>query len=372
MKKPKKKNILLIYIIIAAIILAVALLAPIKNIYRILLCLPALIVLGIRKYKIDPKEKHEIPIYILLYLIAFILLDSICVVTFHKTPIFSINIINNNNIRVYNALGYKVWQCDKKKENDLVIEPFYSKGYLCDTDEIENVSINSLITSLNNNYEEYRNKYVKVTGKISKKDGPKYLEMQSYTESEDNVNGYVTFSETITLAILFEENEDMLDIYDIYDEITIVGKIKNMETNNDKRTIYMYESKIVSNIELDEYEVSAKAIPKRKLKNKEKSLIHENKENKIYTYGLNDIRITFKDKLEYELSSALSSNKITIEELIKDAKEKEMDTKDITNKTIMYKLDNYNIVVCDPEESKDIIITSPKLDINDVTCEIVE
>lgn len=370
MKKQKKKNILLIYIIIATIILLMALFFPLKNIFRIIFCIISLIILSIRKHKLEPKNKKNIPFSMLIYLIAFILIDSVCVITFSKTPIFSINIINSNNIRVYNALGYKVWQCDKNKEKDLVIEPFYVKGYLCNTEEIENVMINNLITSLNNNYEEYRNKYVKVTGKISKKNGPKYLEMQSYTENEENLNGYVTFSETITLAIFFEENEDMLDIFDIYDEITIVGKIKNMETKSDKRIIYMHEAKIVSNIELDEYEIKAKTLPKNKFE--EKNLIHETKENKIYTTGLNDIRIIFKNNLEYELSSALSSNKISMDELIKNAKEKEIDSKNITNKTIMYKFDTYNIIVCDPEISKDIIITTPKTKIQDIKCEIVE
>ena len=92
-----------------------------------------------------------------------------------------------------------------------------------------------------------------------------------------------------------------------HEVVSRIIKIKNMETNNDKRVIYMSESKIVSNIELDEYEVNAKSLPKRKIKDKNKNLIYENKDNKIYTYGINDIRITFKDNLEYELSSALSS-----------------------------------------------------------------
>lgn len=369
MTAKKKKSFLIIYILIAAIILAIALLAPINNIIRLILSIVALIVLSIRKHKLLDKKRKYTPLYTLVYLIALILLDSICVVTFSKTPIFAINIIHNNDIKVYNAIGYKVWQCDTNKPNDLIVEPFYKKGYKCSVEEIENVSINELITSLNNNYEEYRNTFVKVTGKISKKDGQNYIEMQSYTESDDNINGYVTFQEAITLAIIFDDYDQKLDVYDIYDEITVIGKIKNMETKEDKRIIYMYESTLASDIELDEYTITASS---NKKINGDKQLIYTTKDSNVYTYGIENIIVKFKDNLEYELPSVLSSKKLEINEIIKDATEIIIDEKNQENKSKLYKFKTYNIVVCDQEKSKDIIITSPKLKLNDIKCTIAE
>lgn len=370
MSNPKKKEYLLKYIIISIIILAVALLAPINNIIRLILTIISLIILSVRQHKLLGKNQKYLPLYSLAYLIAIILLDSICVVMLNKIPIYAINIINDNNMRVYNALGYQVWQCDKKSNDNLIIKPFYNKGYLCSIEEIENVGINELITSLNNNYEDYRNTYVKVTGKISKKEGQNYIEMKSYQEDEDNLNGYVTFSDTIKLAILFENNEDKLDVYDMYDEITVVGKIKNMETTNDTRTIYMTEAELVSKLKLDEYTVKVNSIPKRNIKD-EKTLIHQTKDNDIYIYGIKDFVVTFDD-VEYELPAVLSSNKLDIKKLIKDANNTVTDLKDPNNKTTLYKLEDYNIVVCDPSNSKDIIFTSPKLTLDDITCTIVE
>ena len=369
MTAKKKKSFLIIYILIAAIILAIALLAPLNNIIRLILSIVALIVISIRKFKLLDKKRKYTPLYTLIYLIALILLDSICVVTFSKTPIFALNIVNNNDIKVYNALGYKVWQCNTKKPNELIVEPFYKKGYKCSVEEIENISINDLITSLNNNYEEYRNTYVKVTGKISKKDGQNYIEMQAYTESEDNINGYVTFQEAITLAIIFDEYDQKLDVYDIYDEITVIGKIKNMETKEDKRIIYMYESTIASDIELDEYTITASS---NKKIDGDKQLIYTAKDSNVYTYGIENIIVKFKDNLEYELPSVLSSKKLEINEIIKDANEIITDEKNQENKSKLYKFKTYNIVVCDQEKSKDIIITSPKLKLNDIKCTIAE
>ena len=370
MNKPKKKELLLKYIIISIIILLIALLAPINNIIRLILTIISLIILSKRQHILLGKKKKLLPIYSLAYLIAIILLDSMCVVTFNKLPIYAINIINDNNMRVYNALGYQVWQCDKDKKDELIVKPFYNKGYLCSIAEIENVDINELITSLNNNYEEYRNTYVKVTGKISKKNGLNYIEMQAYKESEESLNGYVTFSETITLAILFDANVDELDVYDIYDEITVVGKIKNMDTTNDSRIIYMTESELVSNLKLDEYTVEVNSIPKKNIKD-EKTLIHQTKDNDIYIYGIKDFVVTF-DNVEYELPAVLSSNKLDVDKLIKEATNIITDEKDQTNLTKLYVLENYNIVICDSSKSKDIIFTSPKLGLDDVTCTIVE
>ena len=95
------------------------------------------------------------------------------------------------------------------------------------------------------------------------------------------------------------------------------------------------------------------------------------KDNDIYIYGIKDFVVTF-DEVEYELPAVLSSNKLDINKLIKDAKNIVTDLKDPNNKTTLYELEDYNIVVCDPNNSKDIIFTSPKLTLEDITCTVVE
>lgn len=368
MKKKKEIKIITKTRIISLILILLAFLLPINNLFKLLILTFTLILLSVEKRDLLPKKKQKLfPIYTLIYLILFILLDSICVVTLHKIPVFTLSIVTKDNVRVHNALGYKVWQCNKKNSEELVIEPFYRKGYACDIDDIDNVNINDLLTSLNNNFDEYKSTYVKVTGKISRKDGQNYVEMQAYQETEDALNGYVTFSETITLSIMFNQNDSTLDVYDIYDEITVVGLIKNMESIDGKRTIYMYDAKLTSAINLNTYEITATRSKKCK---EDKKLIYETNEDKIYTYCLEDIIVKYQDdNLEYELPSVLSSNKLDIETMIEDANSKKSnkDTKDI-----LYKYDTYNILVCDKETSKDVIIMSPKLDFDDVKCTIVE
>ncbi len=368
MKKKKEIKIITKTRIVSLILILLAFLAPLHNIIKLLILIFTLILLSLEKRDLLPKNKKKLlPLYALIYLIVFILLDSICVVTLHKIPVFTLSIVTKDNVRVHNALGYKVWQCNKNNSEELVIEPFYRKGYACDIDDIDNVNINDLITSLNNNFDEYRNTYVKVTGKISKKDGQNYIEMQAYQENEESMNGYVTFSETITLAIMFSENTEALDVYDIYDEITVVGLIKNMESIDGKRTIYMYEAKLTSIINLNTYTITATRSKKCK---EDKKLIYETTEDKIYTYCLEDIIVKYNDdNLEYELPSVLSSNKLDINTMIDNHDSKKTNK---YNKNILYKYYTYNILVCDKETSKDVIIMSPKLDFDDVKCTIVE
>ena len=368
-KKNKKTNIL--YLIIAIVLLIIALLAPLKNIIRLFVAIFSLLTLSLYKFIKLEKNKKFTPLYTLGYLIFYILLDSICVVTMNKLPIFSTHILNDENVRIYNALGYKVWQCNIE-EKELIIEPFNENGYLCDVEEIENIPINELITSLNNNYDEYRNRYVKTTGKISKKDGANYIEMQAYEENVENINGEVKFTDTITLAIYFPNYTNELDVYDVHDEITVVGKIKNMETVNDKRIIYMYETKLTSKIELDTYTVTATVTPSENKTSKEKQLLQETLENNIYKYGLDNIIVKYNDNLEYELSSVLSSNKLSINAIIEQAEEEITDKKNPDNKSKLYKFKTFNIIVCNPENSKDIFITSPKTEFDDIECTIVE
>jgi hypothetical protein len=205
MKKKKNAKIVTKSRIVALILTLLAFLLPLHNIIKLLIIITALTLLTLETKSLLPKNKKKLlPLYTLLFLIVFILLDSIVVVTLHKIPVFTLSIVTKDRVRVHNALGYKVWQCNKY-EDELVIEPFYKKGYACDIEDIDNVNINDLITSLNNNFDEYKSTFIKVTGKISKKDGQNYIEMQAYQDNEDSMNGYVTFSEQLHYQFFFRK-----------------------------------------------------------------------------------------------------------------------------------------------------------------------
>ena len=229
---------------------------------------------------------------------------------------------------------------------------FNKQGYLCDMSNIDTVYSNSFLSTVIENYSDYKNQYVKINGKISKKNGLNYIEMQAYDPNSESINGSVTFYENITLRILFTNNEEELNNYDIYDNITVIGSIKNLETINGSHYIYMSDAKVLSIRNLDKYKISFT------IDNKcdEKTMIYSDDTKDIYEYCLLNAFITYEDGSNYELGNVLSSGKLNIDEMINNYKTKEED-----KENILYKFDNYNILVCNNTEKENIIIGSNKL-----------
>lgn len=358
-KQKEKNKINFKYFMIGVIGALIAFILPKYNLVRLSLMIIAIILFTIVFSKENKKPQASFMKKIILFCSFFLILviiDAINVVTFKKIPIFSYNITNTKQTRVYNALGYRVWQCNKEDYKNLKVDPFYQKGYSCDSVDIEEMDSNSFLNSVIENYDLYKNSYLKINGKISKKNGQNYLEMQPYETNEITVNGYVTFADNITLKILFNNNDDALDKYDVYDDITVVGIIKNMETQDNHYIIYMYDAKVVSNITEETYEVSLT----KDSECQEQSLLYQSDNYNIYTYCTKEVFVTSNSK-KYELPMALSSNKISLDYLLDNYTSKDDDLEGNT----LYKFTNYNVVKCG---SKDLIIGPTQMTFQDITC----
>lgn len=363
-KKEKAKNNNKNYLLIAIslILILISLLINRVNAIRPIICVIASLILAFTINNLFSLKKTKTIPYFIILIILTIILDGIVVTVFKRIPIYSYNIITNNNTIVYNAIGIRVWQCDKDDYTNLYVDPFYQKGYTCNTDDLETIDSNSFLNSIVENYDEYKNQYVKIKGKISKKSSQTYIEMQPYETTDITVNGYVTFADNITLRIFFESNESALDSYDVYDEITIVGEIKNLDKSNDKYIIYMSNSKVVSDKNLNNFTISA--VSKNSC-NDEKNLVYKDDKN-IYTYCLTDIIVSFDLENQYELVTALSANKISITDLYKDALNEETNEEDGST---MYHFKDYNVLVCNSTKSNDIILGSSNMTFSSVSCD---
>ncbi len=361
--KENKKNIKIpkILIAISIILMIIALLIKKVSALRTLIYLASLLIMG-KAIKFKRKKLLESLGILFILFIVYILIDGITVVTFKKIPILSYNIITTKNTRVYHSVGIRVWQCDKDDYRNIVVDPFYNKGYICNADDIDPISSNSFLISVVENYDEYKNTYVKVTGKISRKNGQNSIEMQPYTNTDVTVNGQVTFADNITLKILFNKNEPLLDSYDVYDEITVVGIIKNMDQIKTKYVIYMYDTKISSNNDLNSYTISTVKSNKCSLSD----IIYTNDKNVVYSYCLDDIVITFSNDNKYEISNALSSNKITLHDLY--AIPNSIESNEDDNSAI-YRMNNYSVLVCDPNKSNKVVIGNTKMKFSDIKCD---
>lgn len=334
------------------------------TVIRLILWIISLIILSINIKKSYHYTSSKTIIIAIISLIVSIILDGVIVYTFNKIPVFTYNIISTKDSVVYSSLGMRVWQCNKNDYKNIKVDPFYEKGYMCNANNIETIDINTFLNLVVQNHSEYKNKYVKIKGKISKKSGLNSLEMRSYTKKDTQVNGYVEFADNITLKIIFKDDKISLDSYDIYDEITIVGIIKNMESEDNNHIIYMSNTELVSTINLDEHNIT---VTKETKCNSENTLIHSTNEYNLYNYCLKEIIVTYPDG-QYELSSSLSSNKLTIEEIYKNAEKIETSQNDDSK---IYRLEDYSVLVCDTKLSKDIFIGPKKLKFDNVECKEV-
>ena len=360
-KQPKVTKNEMIQFIAAVILLFIIYLYNKTSIIRLLLWFIIMALIVKNTFKFFYKTKNYKLFTIILVFFLSIVIDGIITLTFKRIPVFTYNILTIDNVKVYTSPGLRVWQCEKDKYKNLVVQPFYEKGYLCNAENVATIDSNSFLNSIVENYNEYKNTYVKIKGPISKKNGQNTIEMRPYEQGDITVNGYVEFFDTITLRVIFEENNDELDNYDVYDEIIVLGQIKNLEQENGKYIVYMAGAKVLSTINLNEYTISVNV--KDDCNGTIESLVVTDK-NDIYTYCLNEIIVSYPDK-KYELADSLSSNKIAIEELYNGAFEEK---KSESDETKLYIIGNYHIVVCDESKSRDIIIGSTDLTLDKVTC----
>lgn len=359
-KKSKKDIILLIVGLI--LIITSFIIKYIPGIKPILWFVGTIItmIFFIKKYHLN--KIITLFIFICIFLVS-IVLDGLTVIYLKKIPVFAYNIVNTKTARVYNSIGIRVWQCDKNNYQDLIIDLFYNKGYMCNAEDLDTIDSNVFLNSVIENYSDYKDSFVKINGRISKKNGQNYIEMKPYETRDITINGYVSFADNIILRILFNENEPELDNYDVYDEITIVGKVKNLEESNGRYVIYMYDSKVASSIYLNDYSISVTNDDKCSLG---KDIIFSNESSIVYAYCLNNITVSYPDNKKYDLANALSSNKLSIDQIISESNSTKNSEDD---ESILYEFNNFNILVCDKTLSKDIIIGNKNMNFTNVTCD---
>lgn len=359
-KKTQKKKPNYILLIIALIIILTIYLINRLLFIRPLMWVVAVILITIflnQFFKLSKKSALTLGI---LFFFVSIVLDGIIVTVFKRIPAYTYNVVSSGKVNIYYSPGLRVWQCNEKSYKNLVVDQFYNKGYMCDANDIVTIEVNSFLNSVVENYDDYGNKYVKISGKISKKNSQTSIEMRPYIEGEIKVNGYVEFSDSIVLKIFFEKADPELDNYDVYDDITVIGLVKNLEGKTGNYIIYMDNARILSTTNLTDFSISV--TPEDKCGNK--NLLAANDQNRLYSYCLSEIFVSYEDTTS-ELVDTISSNKLDIQDIY--SRYNKIETDSDNNK--MYRTGTYSVLVCNPSNSKDIIIGKKNMKFTDVTCE---
>lgn len=343
----ENSNLKWILIFVGIFLLLVSMVINYVTYLRIILNIIGIIILVIATVMQGGVKVKFVVLYFFLYLIIAILLDTVVVINFNRLPVYSYNIITSNNSRVLNAIGYRVWDCKGKA---LKVDRFYKLGYYCDASEMEAIDVNAFLSEAVDNFDEYKNNYFKISGKISSKDGSSYIEMQPYHTNEITINGYVNFADNITLRALFNSSEESLVNYEIYDSITLVGKIWHIKEENNKYVVYMEDTKIVEEETKDNYQIIAS--PNPTCENK-RTLIYAGADYNLYTECLNNVIVKYNESNVYELSSLLSSGKLKLTDVLEKANDEQVQESDGTK---LYIYDSFKIIKCSESAGSDIII----------------
>lgn len=326
----KRKMLLIIF---SVVLIIVPFFINVYSIYRLIS-----VCLGIMLLDVCIAAKKKINIFLLIYLPILLLIftygiDYLKTYTLKLRPIYIFENKVNDDISIYNSLFYRVYKCKTKEYFD----NNYEKNFMCETNLIEEIDINKLLNEPKLSYKEYKKDFIKVVGKISKISGTSSIEMQAYTNVEEQLNGYVKFNETSKLII----NLNGIDIskYKIYDYITVVGLLDNYDKNNN--ALSLIDIKIEDNNLYSNYDIHI--IESSTCNNELKEYI-----NNYYLHCLENIYLDYKiDK--YELSYALKDKKVNMADILKNSEIEEKDSVKI------YKNKKFNILSCNDE--KNIIFT---------------
>jgi len=322
-----KKKIILI--IVSLLLIVIPFFINIYSIYKLIS-----VCLGITLLDVSFAINKKVNIFLLIYLPILLLIftysiDYIKTYTLNLRPIFVFENKINDKVSIYNSLFYRVYKCNTEE----FFDNNYETSFMCETNLIEEININKLLNEPKESYKEYKNSFIKVTGKISKISGSSSIEMKEYTEVDGEFNGYVKFNETSKLVI----NLNGIDVskYKIYDYITIVGLVDNYDS--DTNTITIIDTKLEENDLYSNYDIHV--IESNICDN----IIKEYIDN-YYLYCIENIYLDYKiDK--YELSYALKDKKITMEELLLNNELIE------ENNIKVYKLEKFNVLSCNNEKN---------------------
>lgn len=344
----------ILFIVIGILFALIPYFINVYSVYRLLMVLFGLILLEIGLI-IDKYDKPwRIVLLPIIFLIISFSLDFGVSHIFKTIPIFSQRHISSENVIVYNSLFYREYSCNK----EIKIDDFYQQEYSCNKKDLNTIDSTSFLNNVLENYVEHKNKFVKINGKISKLNGTYNLEMQGYTLTDESINGYVLFSNNITLEVNFNEIKDLTK-YKVYDNITVIGRIDELIKRGDTYTVRMYDSIIIDSDLYKNYEFSVVEEKKCEHDKKEYTVTEE---GKYYTSCLNNIYVKYDEENVYELSYVLLDKKITINNLI----EKSIETLE-EDGNILYDLETFKILSC--KDSDEYILGNKKLKIDSPYCE---
>ena len=330
-------------------LMIVPFLINIYSIFRIISLVVGIILITV---SLCLKKKRNIFYIILVPLIMLVFsygIDTLLFYTLKRVPVFSYAIKSSDKMRTYNSFFYRVFDCN----GNLTLDYGYTKNYVCSNDCLDAININSFMQDAEESFKKYHHKFVHIYGKISKITGNENIELASFTQGDDTLNGYVNFNLNNILIVNTDEN---LSKYRIYDYVDVYGKVTSI---NDGK-ITLTNTKLVASDIYDTYSFEIIASDDNKLTN----LV---KEKKYYYYGLNTINVKYDGDNIYELSYLLTDDRFKFDDLIKGKEYEVFKNDEDVEIAKKYKLEKFDLLECSNGKK---IVANSKSKANQSICDL--
>lgn len=343
------KKRLIVLLGLGLTLMIVPFLINIYSIFRIISLVLGIILITV---SLCLKKKRNIFYIILVPLIMLVFsygIDTLLFYTLKRVPVFSYAIKSSDKMRTYNSFFYRVFDCN----GNLTLDYGYTKNYVCSNDCLDAININSFMQDAEESFKKYHHKFVHIYGKISKITGNENIELASFTESNNTLNGYVNFNLNNILIVNTDEN---LSKYRIYDYVDVYGKVTSI---NDGK-ITLTNTKLVASDIYDTYSFEIIASDDNKLTN----LV---KEKDYYYYGLNTINVKYDGDNIYELSYLLTDDRFKFDDLIKGKEYEVFKNDEDVEIAKKYKLEKFDLLECSNGKK---IVANSKSKANQSICDL--
>ena len=343
------KKRLIVLLGLGLTLMIVPFLINIYSIFRIISLVLGIILITV---SLCLKKKRNIFYIILVPLIMLVFsygIDTLLFYTLKRVPVFSYAIKSSDKMRTYNSFFYRVFDCNGK----LTLDYGYTKNYVCSNDCLDAININSFMQDAEESFKKYHHKFVHIYGKISKITGNENIELASFTQGDDTLNGYVNFNLNNILIVNTDEN---LSKYRIYDYVDVYGKVTSI---NDGK-ITLTNTKLVASDIYDTYSFEIIASDDNKLTN----LV---KEKDYYYYGLNTINVKYDGDNIYELSYLLTDDRFKFDDLIKGKEYEVFKNDEDVEIAKKYKLEKFDLLECSNGKK---IVANSKSKANQSICDL--
>ncbi len=343
------KKRLIVLLGLGLTLMIVPFLINIYSIFRIISLVLGIILITV---SLCLKKKRNIFYIILVPLIMLVFsygIDTLLFYTLKRVPVFSYAIKSSDKMRTYNSFFYRVFDCN----GNLTLDYGYTKNYVCSNDCLDAININSFMQDAEESFKKYHHKFVHIYGKISKITGNENIELASFTQGDDTLNGYVNFNLNNILIVNTDEN---LSKYRIYDYVDVYGKVTSI---NDGK-ITLTNTKLVASDIYDTYSFEIIASDDNKLTN----LV---KEKDYYYYGLNTINVKYDGNNIYELSYLLTDDRFKFDDLIKGKEYEVFKNEEDVEVAKKYKLEKFDLLECSNGKK---IVANSKSKANQSICDL--